>query len=97
MTMFSLESNQEFDTASLLRFKNTDVLSGKREKLKRKAHILKAMIFNSSFKAEVILTVEDQTSLKKLRGRIVAVADDHVVMERGFTMPIRCIHRVEFQ
>lgn len=96
MTYFIMSASEEAEFFSRLNFKEHDVLSSPREKLRRKANLLKAVALESISNAEVILTLEDQHSCKKIRSRIVATGDDQVMLDKGFSLPIYCIHHVEF-
>jgi hypothetical protein len=91
-----MNASEEAEFFARMNFVDYDVLSSPREKIRRKANLLKAVALESLNKAEVILTVEDQHSCKKIRSRIVATGDDQVVLEKGFSLPIHCIHYVEF-
>jgi len=96
MTFFTLSSPEEVESFSRLHFKEYDVLSSPREQIRRKANLLKAVALESMNRAEVVLTFEDQTSCKKIRSRILATGDDQVMLDKGFSIPIHCIHFVEF-
>lgn len=93
--MQPLGFSQDEEAISDLRFKNDDVLATPRQRIKRRAGLLMAIAMDEGG-SEVILTVEDQSSTKKLRSRILGTSDHHVVLEKGLTIPIRSIWSVEF-
>jgi uncharacterized protein (UPF0248 family) len=45
---------------------------------------------------EVVLTLEDKDSQKKLRSRIIAAGSDRVMLDKGISIPVHCILNVEF-
>jgi hypothetical protein len=45
---------------------------------------------------EVVLTLEDKDSQKKLRSRIIAAGNDRVMLDKGVSIPVQCIVNVEF-
>lgn len=96
MHELTLSTPSGLNAASKLVFKTTDVLQNRRQKLLRKAGLLRAMALDARTRGQVLLTIEDQTSEKKLRGRVVAAADDQVLMESGFVLPVNCILHIEF-
>lgn len=96
MTAITLNSNEELHHFQNMRFSENDVLSTEREKIKRKAHLLKAVVLESMNQTEVIITVEDQNSCKKVKSRVIATGDDRILLEKGLIIPINCIKEVEF-
>jgi len=96
MTILTFNSAQELEAISKLSFKKTDVLDSQRDKIKRHASLLKAVVMDSLHKAEVVLIVEDQDSTKKLRSRIIAAGNDRVMLDKGISIPVHCISHVEF-
>ncbi|MDZ4822527.1 MAG: hypothetical protein SH856_03625 [Flavobacteriales bacterium] len=97
MTMLTFGSAADVETISQLNFKNEDVLPSNRERIKRRAGLLMAVALESIDHKEVVLTVEDQSSTKKLRSRILGTSDHDVLLEKGLRIPIRSIWSVEFQ
>jgi hypothetical protein len=81
---------------SNLLFNDFDVLFTDREKILRRASLIKATTMESISSAEVVLTVEDQSCCRKIRSRILLTGDDRVVLGNGVSIPIRSIHAVEF-
>jgi len=96
MATLSLNSQQDMEKIARLDFKNVDVLLTKREKVIRHANLLKAVVLDSLHNAEVVITVEDKESLKKLRARIIATGDERVMLDKGISIPLQCIRHVEF-
>jgi acyl carrier protein len=96
MTLLSINSEIDQETISKLVFKSSDVLNSEREKIRRNASLLKAAVLDSLSKIEVVLTLEDKESLKKLRSRIIATGDERVMLEAGLSIPVHCIKHVEF-
>jgi len=78
-----------------LRSTSHDVLLPGREQRTRKVRLLQAVALGSSQSTEVVLTVEDQLCCRRVRVRIVAAGDDRVMLEKGLSVPIQCIRRVE--
>jgi len=77
-------------------FKTQDVLATEKERIRRSASLLKAAVLDSLSKMEVILTLEDKESEKKLRSRIIATGNDRVMLDKGISIPVQCIRNVEF-
>lgn len=73
-----------------------EVLQNQRQKIKRKAALLKAMMLEGIDQTEVILTYQDQVELKKMKTRVIATEDDSVILPFGLILPIHCILDVEF-
>ena len=96
MTMLTLNSEEELEIISQLAFKSSDVLATEREKVNRKANLLKAAVLDSISREEVVLTLEDNYSFKKLRSRVIATGDERVMLDKGLSIPVQCIHHVEF-
>lgn len=96
MTLMTLASKEEIENFLKQRFGIPDVLKNPRDRIKRKANLVKAATLESINGTEVVLMVEDQNSCKKVRSRIIATADDQVVLTNGISLPIHCIHSVLF-
>ncbi|MFM1998087.1 MAG: hypothetical protein RL204_34 [Bacteroidota bacterium] len=77
-------------------FKSDDVLRNQRDRIKRKAQLLRAMTLEGIDQTEVILTYQDDLELKRMRTRVIVTADDSIVLDHGNTLPIHCILDVEF-
>lgn len=91
------------NTSKQLRFnidehsqKSDDVLSTQRDRIRRKAQLLRAMTLEGIDQTEVILTYQDQLELRRLRTRVLITGDDAIVLAQGTTLPIHCILDVEF-
>lgn len=76
--------------------KSDDVLSNQRDRIRRKAQLLRAMTLEGIDQTEVILTYQDQLELRRLRTRVLITGDDSIVLSQGTTLPIQCILDVEF-
>ena len=76
--------------------KSDDVLSSQRDRIRRKAQLLRAMTLEGIDQTEVILTYQDQLELRRLRTRVLVTGDDAIVLAQGTTLPIHCILDVEF-
>ena len=96
MTTLTLTLACDIEAISKLQFKKTDVLDTERQKIKRHASLLRAVVMESINKYEVVLTLEDHDSQKKLRSRIIATGNERVMLEQGVSIPISCIRHVEF-
>jgi acyl carrier protein len=96
MTTLSPHSDIDLHTIIRMVFKTDDVLTTERERIRRNAHLMRAAVLDSIESAEVVLVLEDKESQKKLRSRIIATGIDKVMLERGLSIPIQCIHSIEF-
>ena len=94
--MLNIHSRYDLDTLARMVFKTQDVLNSERDRIRRSASLLKAAVLDSLSKVEVILTLEDKESQKKLRSRIIAAGNDRVMLEKGVSIPVQCILNVEF-
>lgn len=79
-----------------LSFRSEDVLKNQRERIKRKADLLRAMTMEGINQTEVILTFQDQIELRRMRTRVIATGDDRIVLSQGQSLPIHSIVDVEF-
>ena len=96
ITTLTMHSRYDIDTLARMIFKTQDVLNTEKERIRRSASLLKAAVLDSLSKMEVVLTLEDKDSQKKLRSRIIAAGSDRVMLDRGISIPIQCILNVEF-
>ncbi len=96
MTVLTFNSVVEIEAITKLNFKTNDVLQSERERVRRHAHLLKAAALDSFDGRAVILTVEDQNSIRKLRSRVMATGDNKIMLEQGLSIPVHCIHTIEF-
>jgi acyl carrier protein len=94
--MLSIHSQNDLEIIATMAFKADDVLKTEREKIRRRASLLKAALLDSLNHIEVVLTLEDKESLKLLRSRIIATGDERVMLDKGFTIPVQCIRQVDF-
>ncbi|MFN5295966.1 MAG: hypothetical protein ACK5BL_10580 [Flavobacteriales bacterium] len=96
ITTLNIHSRYDLDTLARMVFKTNDVLNSERERIRRSASLLKAAVLDSLSKMEVVLTLEDKDSQKKLRSRIIAAGNDRVMLDKGVSIPVHCILNVEF-
>jgi uncharacterized protein (UPF0248 family) len=89
------ESIKSFNIEKMA-FRTDDVLDTQRARIKRKAHLLRAMALEGIDQTEIILTFQDDIELRTLRTRVVATGDDSIVLLHGQSLPIHCILDVEF-
>jgi len=96
MNTLSLRSESDIQTITSLVFKEHDVLTSDREKIRRNASLLRASLLDSLHQLAVVLHLEDQESTLKLRSRIIATGDERVMLEHGLSIPVQCIRIIEF-
>ena len=96
ITTLTIHSRYDIDTLTRMIFKTQDVLNTEKERIRRSASLLKAAVLDSLSKMEVVLTLEDKDSQKKLRSRIIAAGSDRVMLDKGVSIPVHCILNVEF-
>lgn len=96
MSTLSLRSERDLETITNMVFKECDVLTTGRERIRRNASLLRASVLDSLHKQEVILHLEDAESEKKLRSRIIATGNERVMLENGLSIPVQCIRIIEF-
>ncbi|MFM7234466.1 MAG: hypothetical protein ACKOZM_07725 [Flavobacteriales bacterium] len=92
----SIHSRSDIETLGRMVFKTDDVLLTEKERIRRSASLLKAAVLDSLNKVEVILTLEDHESQKKLRSRIIAAGNNRVLLDKGISIPVNCICAIEF-
>jgi hypothetical protein len=80
---------------SQLRVTSNDVLTPGREQRTRKVRLLQAVALGTTRSTEVMLTVEDQLCCRRIRTRVVAAGDDRIMLEKGLSIPLQCIRRVD--
>ena len=78
------------------KFPIKEVLSSYTDRTKRQAQLLSAATFDISQKTEVIITFEDEKSCMRLQTGIFALTDDKVLLNCGRSIPLHCIHDVQF-
>ena len=96
VTTLSIHSRYDMETLARMVFKTSDVLNTEKERIRRSASLLKAAVLDSLSQMEVILTLEDQDSSKKLRSRIIPTGNDRVLLDKGISIPVHCISGIEF-
>jgi hypothetical protein len=96
ITTLTIHSRYDIETIARMVFKTQDVLATEKERIRRSASLLKAAVLDSLNKVEVILTLEDKESQKKLRSRIIATGNDRVMLDKGVSIPVQCIRDIEF-
>ncbi|MFN5620792.1 MAG: hypothetical protein ACK478_05780 [Flavobacteriales bacterium] len=96
ITTLNIHSRYDLETLARMVFKTQDVLSTEKERIRRSASLLKAAVLDSLSKVEVVLTLEDHDSQKRLRSRIIATGNDRVMLDKGVSIPVNCIKHIEF-
>jgi hypothetical protein len=96
ITTLNIHSRYDLETLARMVFKTQDVLNTEKERIRRSASLLKAAVLDSLSKMEVVLTLEDHDSQKRLRSRIIATGNDRVMLDKGISIPVNCIKHIEF-
>jgi hypothetical protein len=96
MMMITLSAAEDVAAISNMHFKTDDVLATPIQRIRRRAGLLKAVALESISREEVILTLEDLNSVRRVRSRIIATGDEQVLLEKGIVIPVRSICRIEF-
>jgi|GEM_PF-1132605 hypothetical protein len=96
ITTLNIHSRYDLETLARMVFKTQDVLNTEKERIRRSASLLKAAVLDSLSKMEVVLTLEDHDSQKRLRSRIIATGNDRVMLDKGVSIPVNCIKHIEF-
>jgi hypothetical protein len=96
ITTLNIHSRYDLETIARMVFKTQDVLNTEKERIRRSASLLKAAVLDSLSKMEVVLTLEDHDSQKRLRSRIIATGNDRVMLDKGVSIPVNCIKHIEF-
>ena len=96
ITTLNIHSRYDLETLARIVFKTQDVLNTEKERIRRSASLLKAAVLDSLSKMEVVLTLEDHDSQKRLRSRIIATGNDRVMLDKGVSIPVNCIKHIEF-
>lgn len=96
ITTLNIHSRYDLETLARMVFKTQDVLNTEKERIRRSASLLKAAVLDSLSKVEVVLTLEDHESQKRLRSRIIATGNDRVMLDKGVSIPVNCIKHIEF-
>ena len=96
ITTLNIHSRYDLETLARMVFKTQDVLNTEKERIRRSASLLKAAVLDSLCKVEVVLTLEDHDSQKRLRSRIIAAGNDRVMLDKGVSIPVNCIKHIEF-
>ncbi|MFN8777444.1 MAG: hypothetical protein ACK5XV_11825 [Flavobacteriales bacterium] len=78
-----------------LTFPDCDVLSNPRDQRIRKARLLQAAAQGNDSGAEVELILQDDFSCRQIRTRVLAAGDDRVLVDKGISIPLACISRVQ--
>lgn len=77
-------------------FTEQEVLTTHTARTRRQAKLLSAATLETAKKTEVIITFEDQNSCTRLQTGIFALTDDKVLLNCGRSIPLNCIHDVQF-
>jgi hypothetical protein len=96
ITTLNIHSRYDLETLARMVFKTQDVLNTEKERIRRSASLLKAAVLDSLSKMEVVLTLEDHDSQKRLRSRVIATGNDRVMLDKGVSIPVNCIKHIEF-
>jgi hypothetical protein len=96
ITTLNIHSRYDLETIARMVFKTQDVLNTEKERIRRSASLLKAAVLDSLSKMEVVLTLEDHDSQKRLRSRVIATGNDRVMLDKGVSIPVNCIKHIEF-
>lgn len=96
MNLLAIQDTKDFESVLAMDFLSDDVLSSKNEKTSRRASLLKAATLESIKPTEVILYIECTNGCQKIKSRVIATGTSHVIVERGYAVPVQSIHKVEF-
>ncbi|MCO6500015.1 MAG: hypothetical protein J5I47_06510 [Vicingus serpentipes] len=79
-----------------LTFPKTDVLSSIVQQEERTSKITRGMQLGNSKKLKVKIVFEDLSGLKKVETTIWGLTEKSVILKKGTTIPIHCIHEIKF-
>lgn len=96
MTIISACSSDEIRCLFNTTYNAEDVLKTPRQRIMRTAGLIKAAALESISPCEVTITIEDLNSCKKIISRVLAKGDERILLENGLSLPIKCIHSIEF-
>lgn len=96
ITTLDIHSRYDLEKIHRMVFKTQDVLNTEKDRIRRSANLLKAAVLDSLSKMEVILTLEDHDSQKRVRSRVIAAGNDRVMLDKGVSIPVHCISNIEF-
>ncbi len=96
MNTLNPHSDDDLFLINSMVFHVEDVLTSAREKVMRSANLMRAAVLDNVNNVAVVLIVQDCECQRKLRSRIIATGDQHVLLENGLTIPMNCISHIEF-
>jgi len=79
-----------------LTFPKTEVLESITHQEERKSRITRGMRLGNNKKLKVKIVFEDVGGLKKVETTIWGLTEKNVILKKGTTIPIHCIHEIKF-
>ena len=79
-----------------LSFPKTDVLELIDQQKERKSRIDRGVRLGNSRKLKVKIVFEDLNGIKKVETTIWGVTEKNIILKKGTTIPIHCIHEIMF-
>lgn len=79
-----------------IEFTEEDVLPTVHERMKRLACLMRAISLEGMSAAPVTLWVVGLDKCYRLTSRVIAASNHQIMIEQGLRIPIKSIHRVEF-
>ena len=95
LDVFDLQNNDDFEQVLSFEFPPVDVLNTKAEKIKRKAKLINAATLESITPTHVILHLNINQEVKRIKSRVKAVGSQQIIIGRGYALPIHVIQKVE--
>jgi len=77
-------------------FPKTEVLNSIEQQEDRKSRIIRGMQLGNSRKLKVKIIFEDLSGLKRVETTIWGITEKSVILKKGTTIPIHCIHEIKF-
>jgi hypothetical protein len=77
-----------------LHFLTEDALPTANAQMRRVADVLKAVALQDH--QEVLLSVQTTEGVERIQTIVVAAGDDFVLIDTGFSLPMRSIEKIEF-
>lgn len=96
MNFIAVQELTDFESLLSLIFPKKDVLTNEKDRLIRRASLLKAATLDSLCPTEVLIFAESVDGCQKIKSRVQATGDGQIIIERGFAVPINAIHKIEF-
>ena len=79
-----------------LTFPKTEVLNSIVQQEERTSRITRGMQLGNSKKLKDKIVFEDLNGLKKVETTIWGITEKSVILKKGTTIPIHCIHEIKF-